>query len=173
MALKYGAEIPFMRPSELATDEVSALDAYFYTIDRLSKDSNTSIEEFIVLLPTAPLRKAFHIDEAIQLFYEKNADSVISVTESPFPIEWTRKISQDGILCPYFEDGNKNRQEYKITYIPNGQIYIFKYERLKTTKNYYMEKTYAYITDKKYYGDIDDINDFILTEYKHSINECS
>lgn len=170
VAQEYGAEVPFMRPAELASDESPALEAYFYTIDRLREEENIEYKDFIVLFPTAPLRRALHLSEAIQLFYEKRADSVISVSESLVPIEWTRNINEEGKLVPFFSDGNKNRQDYKITYIPNGQIYIFNVDRLKETRAYYMENTYPYITDKEYYGDIDDMDDFLLTEYKYKLN---
>jgi len=164
-----GAQVPFMRPSELASDHIKIIDTYLYTLERLNEEG-AAHEAFIVLLPTAPLRLAKHMDEAIALFKEKQADSVISVTESPFPVEWTRKVSQEGILSPYVEDGNDNRQAYKKTYVPNGQIYVFNYKRLKETRNYYMDKTYAYITDKRYYGDIDDEEDFELTAFKYRRN---
>jgi len=166
-----GGYIPFMRPIELASDKSAAIDTFFYTVDKLNEEFNEKYEDIIILFPTAPLRTAMHIDEAIDLFYEKKADSVISVSESLTPIEWTRKINENGKLIQYFEGGNKNRQDYDITYIPNGLLYIFNVEKLRETRNYYMENTYPYIIDKKYYGDIDDADDFKITEYKYINNK--
>lgn len=166
-AKEYGAEVPFMRPEELASDTSPAIDTYLYTLKRLNDEGYCNDNDFIVLLPTAPLRTLDHLNESIELYYEKKADSVISVTESLIPIEWTRVVDEDGRLREYFKDGNKNRQEYRTTHIPNGQIYIFNYLRLKETRQYYMSDTYAYETEKKYYGDIDDLDDFRLTEFKY------
>lgn len=171
IAKKCGAEIPFMRPEELASDTSLAIDTFFYTVDKLKREFNEEYKDIIVLYPTAPLRTSKDIDKAIRLYYEKKADSIISVTENLVPIEWSRNITKDGKLVPYFKDGNKNRQEYKNTYIPNGQIYVFNIKRLKETKNYYMENTYPYITSKEVYGDIDDEDDFYLTEFKYKRNK--
>ena len=76
---KYGAEIPFLRPSELATDTSLAPDAYIYTIERLKNEQGYAPEIVVILQPTSPLRTVDDIDAAISLYLEKNADSVISV----------------------------------------------------------------------------------------------
>jgi len=170
IAKKCGAEVPFMRPHELATDSSPAIDAYFYTVDQLKREFGEVYDDIIILFPTAPLRCAKHIDEAINIYYEKEADSVISVTESLTPVEWTRAITDEGKLVEYFDNGNRNRQDYNITYIPNGLLYIFRVNRLRETRNYYMNNTYPYIIEKAFYGDIDDIDDFMITEYKYRMN---
>ena len=53
VAKKYGAEVPFMRPAELASDTAMAVDNYIYTIGRLEKEWNTKIDSFVVLQPTS------------------------------------------------------------------------------------------------------------------------
>src|SRR5688572_1348419 len=61
-ARKAGAAVPFLRPAELATDESPAIETYLYTLERLEKDRNTTINEIIILLPTCPLRTHQDID---------------------------------------------------------------------------------------------------------------
>ena len=136
-----GAEVPFLRPSEFATDTSMAMDAYFYTIDNLSPQSEQKYQSFVVLLPTVPLRSSLDIDEAIRLFEFKKADSVISVTEPSVPLEWHRKVDSNGVLRPMFPDFNaiKNRQDYEETFVPNGVAFIFDTNKLKQSRNYYME----------------------------------
>lgn len=167
VAIQAGAEVPFMRPSELARDTSHALDTYLYTLERINQMSEGLVDDFIVLLPTAPLRAVHNIDAAIELYRQHHADSVISITESPFPIEWTRSIDDKGILRPFFPEGNKNRQDYVKTYVPNGQIYIFRYSVLAKSKQYYTDGTLPFITSEDYYGDIDTLNDFELTAFKY------
>ena len=48
VAKKYGAEVPFMRPAELASDTAMAVDNYIYTIGRLEEEWNTTIDSFVV-----------------------------------------------------------------------------------------------------------------------------
>ena len=50
IALEYGAEVPFLRPEFLASDTAQAIDNYIYTVERLSREWGTSIEEFVVFV---------------------------------------------------------------------------------------------------------------------------
>lgn len=165
VAKEYNAEIPFLRPTNLAQDTSPVIETYFYTIEKLKETENYEVDDFIVLQPTSPLRNVNHIDESIQLYYNKKADSVISVSEMNHPIEWTKTIDKHGKLISLFEDNSLNRQEYKKNYLPNGMIYIFKYSSLKRNKDYYMKDTYPYIVDNTYSVDIDDILDFDFAQF--------
>ena len=162
-----GVEIPFMRPKELAKDNSLAIDNYIYTIERLNTDFNSNYKEFIVLLPTSPLRNSIDIDGAIELFYKKKADSVISCVEMSHVPLWAKKICKNGKIENYFniEIDNKNRQDFEKAYIPNGAIYVLKYSLLKEKYSYYSENTYPYIMPRERSIDIDDLLDFKFVEF--------
>lgn len=164
IALQYGAEVPFMRPKYLASDTALSVDNYIYTIERLKGEYRINIEEFIVLQPTSPLRTSEDIDNAINLFFEKKADSVVSYTEEHHPITWHKQINKDLSFTNIFEDKLLNRQNIKTTYYPNGAIFIFKFE-LILQKKYYSNKTYAYIMPRNRSTDIDTIDDFEYAEF--------
>lgn len=165
IALLHGAEVPFLRPQELATDNSKSIDVYNYTIHRLNEDENLSIDSIVVLQPTSPLRQSHHIDEAIALFHEKKAESVISYCTENHPIFWHKFINSEGQFEDIFNDDfNKNRQEIRKTYYPNGAIYVFSAELLNQGK-YYSEKSYAYIMNHRHSVDIDTIEDFRYCEY--------
>lgn len=167
IAKEWGAEVPFMRPAKLAGDEAMVMDAYLYTVDRLALEDNIPINTFVALLPTVPLRLSTDIDAAVAIFFENNADSVISVTEAPVPIDWYKKIETNGILTDFFVNANSvaNRQELVKGHVPNGAIYIFKTEKLRQTRQYYMEKTYPYIMPRDRSADIDEPLDFEWAEF--------
>lgn len=167
VASKYRIEIPFMRPKKLAEDNSPAIDAYLYTINKINTDLEGNYKEFIVLLPTSPLRDGEDIDKAVGLFYEKNADSVISCVEMQHPPYWAKKIDGQGKIKSYFsgDDGNRNRQDFETAYIPNGALFIFKCTLLEETGNYYSDMTYAYIMPKERSVDIDSLSDFYYAEY--------
>ena len=174
-AIECGAEVPFKRPNKLADDESMVMDAYLYTVDRISETSGITIDSFVALLPTAPLRLAKDIDNAIAIFYEKEADSVLSITQAEVPIEWYKKIDQEGVLMDYFSNISaiNNRQDFSQSYIPNGAIYVFNTEKLRETRQYYMEKTYPYIMPRDRSVDIDELLDFKWAEFllqKEDIN---
>ena len=164
----YNVEIPFLRPSELAQDDSLAIDNYIYTVERLNKEYNAEISEFCVLLPTVPFRNSEDIDCAIELFWKKEADSVISCTNLQHPAEWIFSVSDDMKIEQNLESTKKkliNRQSIKPQYIPNGAIYIFKYELLKEKYNYYSNNSYAYVMPKERSVDIDTEFDFKFAEF--------
>jgi len=164
IAIKYGAKSLFLRPSYLASDTAQAIDNYIYTIDKLNNDYKYNIKDFIVLQPTSPLRKVNDIDNAIELFREKNADSVISYTEEHHPIVWHKYITRDGKFENIFEENISNRQEIKKSYFPNGAMFVFNYDLIKTGK-YYSEKSYAYVMPRSRSADVDTIEDFKYIEF--------
>lgn len=167
IAKKYGAEVPFHRPKNLAKDNSMLMDSLFYFIERIKRTEKKFYRNFIVLLPTAPLRDAVDIDNSINLFRKKKAQSVISMTEAFYPIEWNHIISPDKRVKAYSKnfDAVSNRQKLNKTFIPNGAIFIFKYHLLKKTRRYYHKNTFAYIMPNDRSIDIDDIYDFKLAEF--------
>jgi len=164
VAKKYGAEVPFLRPDALASDTANAIDVYLHFIDYIESE-NYSCESLIILQPTSPLRSAVHIQEAIELFREKQASSVISFTKEQHPVFWHKYINEQGKITPLFEkDHVVNRQELPVTYYPNGAIFIFDIAFLKK-KNYYGEETYGYLMSNKNSIDIDTQEDFDYAEF--------
>lgn len=161
-----GAEV-LIRPTNLALDTSMAIDTYLHVVDFIAKQDLKQIESFAALLPTAPLRSSQDIDEAIKIFNDKNASSVISVTEAPVPLNWYKRITKKGTLENYSHefDNLKNRQEHESTYVPNGAIFVFKTEILRLKRHYYTDKTYPYIMPRERSIDIDDLFDFKLAEY--------
>lgn len=167
VAKDYGAEVPFMRPNNLAYDTSIVMDSYLHLVDLISKENSKPIESFVALLPTAPLRVSQDIDKAIKIFNKKKADSVISVVEAAVPLYWHMSITKEGILKNYSPEFNvlKNRQEFKKHYVPNGAIYVFRTEAIRSKRQYYTDKTYPYIMPRERSVDIDDLLDFEWAEY--------
>jgi len=172
IAKEYGAKVPFLRPVKLAQDNSKAIDTYLFMLDKW-KEAGEDVNEFMVLQPTSPLKTTGDIDEAISLFYEKNADSVVSYTKEAHPITWHKYINEDLSFSSIFEDNIKNRQENRVSYYPNGAIYIFKSNIIKN-KKYFSEKSFAYIMERNNSVDIDYIEDFEYAAFllnQKSINE--
>ncbi len=164
IALRFGGEVPCLRPAELATDGASAVDAYIYTVDRLSRSLGEDITSFAVLLPTAPLRTSDDVDNAIELFFRKNADSVVSYTPEAHPIHWHKYLDADGSLVDIFGDTLANRQDLRTSYYPNGAVYVFKSSLIRERK-YYSGRSYAYVMPRCRSIDIDTLEDFELAEF--------
>lgn len=164
VAVEYGAELPFMRPAELASDTAMAIDNYIYTIGRLEEEGDKPIDAFVVLQPTSPLRIAEDIDGAIELFVQKGADSVISYCQETHPVSWHKYLDDEGHFVDIFDSNIKNRQENRVSYYPNGAVYVFRSSMIRERK-YYTEKSYAYVMPRTRSVDIDFIEDFEYAEY--------
>jgi len=81
IALEYGAEVPFMRPKELAQDDSSEWRVWQHTIMHLN-DQKYPIDGLIIVPTTAPLRSKEDINNCIKEFENGNVDTVITVSDS-------------------------------------------------------------------------------------------
>lgn len=165
VALKYGAEVPYLRPAELASGTANAFDAYKHLLNWLKEKEGYETSNCIILQPTSPLRISEDIDNAIKLFEFKKADSVISFTPEDHPISWHKKIDTSGKINEIWaKEKAKNRQEYEQTYYPNGALFIYKTEMI-INKNQFSENSYAYLMPKERSIDIDTQLDFDFAQF--------
>ena len=106
------------------------------------------------------------IDKAIQIFKKKKADSVIGMSEAPFPISWNKLVKKNKIHNFNKDfDSISNRQKHTKTYIPNGSIFILKEKKLRKYREYYFKNTFAYIMPQKKSVDIDNYFDFKIAQF--------
>ncbi len=169
VAREAGAEVPFMRPAELASDTATAVDVYIHASEFVMNETGEPLEKFMVLLPTAPLRTTAHIDAAVEAFREHGADTLISVTEAETPPSWYMNMDGRGCIANAgFGLKNavvNNRQVNDAYYIPNGAIYILDYKLLKEKRTYYSDNTYGFVMSRTESVDIDNIEDFEYAEF--------
>ncbi|MFZ5906247.1 MAG: cytidylyltransferase domain-containing protein [Nitrospirota bacterium] len=160
-----GAEAPFTRPAELATDDAKAIDVILHALDWLFV-KNRRFDLVMVLQPTSPLRTKHDIDNAISLCFSKEAQAVISVCETSHHPYWSNILPADGCMKDFIrpEVLHKNRQELPTFYRLNGAVYLAYCDYLKETRSFYGDKTFAYIMPASRSVDIDNEIDFKLAE---------
>ncbi len=172
VAREYGAEVPFVRPEELAEDLTPTLPVIVHTVKWLEENEKYYCDSVILLAPTFPFRTQEHIKESIELLQNGGADSVISVVEvtgqySPY---WQFTVDKKGKLELFTGDGDikkviPSRQELPTTYIRNSALYVFKKDFLfKNPPSIYGDDVAPYIMDKKYTLDIDTEEDWQMAE---------
>ena len=161
IAKEYKADF-IKRPDELASDTATTFDALKHTLENVEK------YDYVVLLqPTSPLRSEKHIDEAIELLKEKNADAIISVCEVEHSPLWSNTLDENLDMSNFLRDEvlNKRSQDLPKYYRLNGAIYICKTDKLLENKGFFLkENIYAYKMNKKHSVDIDEEIDFIIAE---------
>ncbi|CDU11024.1 acylneuraminate cytidylyltransferase family protein [Vibrio coralliirubri] len=163
ISLKIGVNVPGLRPEELASDTATTESALFYTLNKFSHDADV----VIILQPTSPLRTAQHIDEALELFCDKSAFSVVSVTPCEHPPLWSNTLPDDYSMENFLRpEALKRSQDLGEFYRLNGAVYIFDTHKLKEFgKICYTNKSYAYVMDNYVSIDIDNKIDFELAEF--------
>ena len=177
IANEYGAEVPFLRPKELAEDTVATEPVVKHAYEWLIKNENYTADAIVLLMPTNPLRTYSHIDEGIRIFKEKNVDSVVSVNETPanHTPYWT--ITKDENNNPVMWDGSnikdiipRSQDFKKETYGRNDLVYVLKPKNLLEEKsNLYGEKVELYITDLLHDADINTEHEWKLTELQFKL----
>lgn len=128
VAQKYGAEVPFMRPSELAVDEISLIPVFKHA-SNVMNEFGFKHDIVASLQPTSPLLLASSIDIAINLMKESNCDSVgsISLIEHSHPYA-AQKLQEDGQVAPLFPEAEHylQRQDRPDFYTYTGGLYLRK-----------------------------------------------
>ncbi len=167
VAKEYGAEIPFMRPPELARDDTKQIDAIAHALNAL-KEQGREYGAVVLLQPTCPLRLPEDITGALALMKRENADTVISVTEEKGVMLSTFYDLDAGQRAHLkFQTPKKGtlRQDYDPIYRRCGVIYILKPDYVLRDGGLYGERVYAYVIPEKRAYDIDSHFDWELTEW--------
>lgn len=163
----FGAEIPFMRPENLAKDSTSTIDVVYHVIDEF-KSIGKHFDIVALLEPTSPLRKKNDLDLALEKLIESwnEADSIVGLGEIQLESPFVAQIIQDKYLKPFVDSSKKikQRQEYPKVYFPYGVIYATKTEVLLKEGTFYPKKTIPYFLERWQNYEVDDYCDFLCTE---------
>lgn len=163
---RYGAEVPFLRPVELATDEATTNDVVTHLVEWYETEYGKQVSTVAILQPTSPLRNAQHIKEAMQLMREKSAKAVVSVCELEYPIQFCNQLGPGGSMDGFIKTENiKRTQDLKPYYKLNGAIYIFKKKYVGNLHELYSKGTYAYKMKAGNSIDVDTLKDFKWAEF--------
>jgi len=159
---KFGAEVPFLRSAENSNDTADSWNVCKEVLNKIKE----KFDIVVLLQPTSPLRNAQHIKEALDVFFLKNANVVVSVTTLPHPIEWCNHLPSDNSLENFesAEHSKSRRQDLPLSYTMNGAIYIVKSELIKPDLNLCGKNSYAYIMDEAKSVDIDSEFDFLKAQ---------
>ena len=178
IALKYGAEVPFLRPKEISQDLSTDKEFIIYTVNRLEREQDYKPELILQLRPTYPLRDIKIIDNCIQTFIDNytkydSLRTVVPFNKSPYKMY----TLEDNNLKPLFKNANLKNKIYKEpynecrqnlpeTYLHNGYVDILKTSILKNDV-ISGDKIYGYIMNEDNIDDIDYLEDWVNCENKN------
>jgi CMP-N-acetylneuraminic acid synthetase len=167
IAKKHGADIPFIRPPELAEDTSSSVSVLQHALKKLN-ENNEKYDVVILLQPTSPLRRTLDIDDGFEYYSRKKAMSVVSVCPLEHPTSWCNSLPENGSLQNFLKDGVKEKRSQDIAkeYRLNGSIYIADVDYFTENNGFWGKNDiYAFIMGETESIDIDTIADFELCEY--------
>jgi len=119
-AQEWGAEVPFVRPDDLATDDARSLDVVRHALRALDEE----FEVVVLLQPTSPLTEPKDILGSLELF-RMTGEPVVSVCRAEHPGEWHRRMDLAGRLSAVLPISSaERRQKVAPTYRPNGAVYV-------------------------------------------------
>jgi len=159
VARGFGADVPFLRPAELATDVSPIVDAVLHAVDSLAEKYH-----YVVLLQAAsPLRLGQDIDGALELCRQCGAPACISVTAAP-KVHWALALDSVGRLTPLFDMIETRRQALAPVYQPNGAVYVAELEWLRRERRFFAPGAVGYVMPPERSVDVDTEMDFLIAE---------
>lgn len=127
VAREYGAEVPFLRPANLARDESPVIPMLQHAVDFIEKQDGVRMDWICLLQPTEPFRTVSDLEQCLRLGFAGGCDSVISVVRVFATHPMLMKRIEDDVLLPFCveEREGTRRQDYQpAAYMRNGSIYL-------------------------------------------------
>lgn len=157
---KHGAQVPFMRPGELAGDDTSGVDPVLHALRMLP-----AYDAVLLMQPTSPLRNEEDVVQCLGLAETRNAPCVVSVCNAETHPHWMFTLDAQLCLRPLVIDAQvEQRQHLPQVYAPNGALYFARTEWLKHTGRFMTSETVAYVMPHDRSVDIDTTLDWKLAE---------
>lgn len=164
-----GADAPFLRPAELASDSAPSIAFILHALGALEAAGDRY--EYIALLePTSPLTEAEDIDAALETLLARRAiaDAIVGVTAlvSSHPV-FAVRLDMQGLMRPYAAASFgqlPRRQDTEPLYSLDGSLYISTVEALRRERGFCHQRTLPYLTPRWKSLEVDDLVDFICIE---------
>ncbi|HAV78383.1 MAG TPA: hypothetical protein DCX53_13630 [Anaerolineae bacterium] len=168
VAREYGAEVPFMRPSEISQDSTLDLPVFEHALKWLEDIEGYKPDIVVQLRPTSPIRPTDMLDGAIKLLFDfPDADSVrgvVPAAQNPYKM-WRFNgfdkpmnplIGVEGVMESY----NAPRQILPQAYWQTGHIDAIRTKTISRKNSLTGDVVYPYIIDPRYTVDIDTLADW-------------
>ena len=168
-ARELGAEVPFLRPAELASDTASSASVIEHAIIFLEA-AGATFDYLVLLEPTSPLTEASDVDSAIERLEARRdaADSIVGVSrvEAAHPA-FDVVVDDEGLIAPFATESFASagrRQDISELYFFDGTLYISDVRAYLEKKSFYHSRTLPFIVPKWKAFEVDDLVDFICIE---------
>lgn len=160
----YGAEVPFVRPDELANDFVGTSAVVRHALQWLAKNDCT-VEYVCCIYATAPFVRSDDLRRGFQLLIERGKEYAFSVTSFPFPIQRAVRINNDGgIEALWPENILARSQDFEEVYHDAGQFYWGRAEAFLNDVTIFSPASVPVVLPRYRVQDIDTMEDWLRAE---------
>ena len=180
IALKAGALVPFIRPSEFARDNSTDFDVFNHALKWLD-NNNCKVTNLVHIRPTTPLRDPAKLDQAIELFLSNTCNSSLRSVHKMSESSYKTFEICDGSLAllnssiftgPSIDQANSARQDFPDTYMANGYIDIVRPDLIRESRCMHGTKALPFITEPSL--EVDSLDDYLLMKaYINLVPEIS
>jgi CMP-N,N'-diacetyllegionaminic acid synthase len=159
-----GAEVPFLRPAHLASDETPTLPVVQHAV-RWLEHSGARVQIVVLLQPTSPLTRSEHVEAAVRKLVETGADAVTTVCAVDHSPYWMQRLDGDRLM-PLLPEGMRygRRQDLPAVYRLTGAVYATRRDVVMEQGRMLGEDTRAVVVDRRAAIDIDDELDLQIAE---------
>ncbi len=160
LAQKYGAEVPFMRPKELADDYTATVPVISHAIEwQIANDHKPMY--VCCIYPTAPFIKTTDLQRGLRILKKSNSDYAFSATDYPYPIQRSFRISKNNTLEMFYpEHYNSRSQDLEEAFHDAGQFYWGLTDAWLDDRPIFSEKSSPILISRKRVQDIDTPEDW-------------
>jgi len=164
-ARRHGAEVPFVRPADLASDEAGMVPVLRHAVEWLQTSAGIRPELIVTLQPTSPFRTGADIDRTVQKALDTGADSAQTVIEACYHPFFMKTLDGDRTV-PLFPEGYTyvRRQDAPPVFQPSSMVYVTRYTTLIDQGRILGPDNRGIITPFEASVNIDTEWDFLLAE---------
>lgn len=135
IAKRFGAEVPFLRPTELSRDDTALWPVLRHALAFCETEEKESYDYVVLLDPTTPCRLPHYLSKALSRLQKKSlADGIIAVSQPDFNPLWHSVVNREGWMTDLFPEAQKinRRQDAPVIYRINGALYIWNAKFMKS-----------------------------------------
>jgi CMP-N,N'-diacetyllegionaminic acid synthase len=167
VARQYGADVPFIRPAELAQDVSPIIPVFQHAVRWIETHDHIRFDWVCILQPTEPFRTPDDIRRSLELAVTGGCDSVISVVQvfATHPI-LMKRIEEDRLVpfCVEEKEGTRRQDYAPAAYMRNGAIYLTRRDVLMNQNSIWGKTTRPYVMPLENSVSIDTELDLKLAE---------
>lgn len=168
IAREYGAQVPFFRSEKTSGDYATTNDVLLEVLEEYEKRGEY-FDLGCCIYPTAPFVTEEKLKDAMGIFSESDADSLIPVVSFSYPPQRALIVENERLVFEYPQYLDARSQDLTPHYHDVGQFYLFRVPNYKKNQKLMVGNILPYIVSEMEVQDIDNLTDWEIAELKYQV----